>query len=576
MKYLNKLSSVFCTAALGLLALTGCEGGDIYNVGSPDWISDKVDSIANANTSDVPSISPLVLGATDNSDAFWASHLDADILVPSNKVYTVGFTNYSSGANNWNNYYVVLRNKAKDAEYAVLRSDDYGWSTNFDNGYSLCTHSNTGSADWTSWLAAMNGAHVTVTVTNYGDNTADVVATVEGTDGNTYVQSYLGIGVVSTDLYLDFTTDGCHYEFDKAEVDVADAIDQEPVSLELVDMPAEVTLGTSFEDFTANIKANVTFDGGSTREIAAKDLTFMIVPDDLNTVGEKYLVATYSKTMFGKNTTSTAYGSATFNVVQVIKSIAVTQAPTRTNYYIYTSAATTGVTDRTLLFDPTGMIVTAEYEDGSTAVVDNANLTFSSVPAKNGSHEVTITTANGKTAKTNITVSASTSSKTTPNPTNLGADDNSTGFYAVNTDDVKVPAGETYEFNFTNYSSLAGNWNNFVVVLRNSEKVEACLVRADNFGWRGDFAFNTADHLDELGWILSGGQTDWGAWLAAMNGAKVTVYVTNCNNGTADIQVVMKGTDGNTYTQYYLGITSVDLNDLNVIFTVDGSHLVFE
>ena len=29
-----------------------------------------------------------------------------------------------------------------------------------------------------------------------------------------------------------------------------------------------------------------------------------------------------------------------------------------------------------------------------------------------------------------------------------------------------------------------------------------------------------------------------------MNGAKVELYVTNCNNGTADIQAIMHGTDG--------------------------------
>ena len=35
--------------ALGFLALTGCEGGEIYEVNAPDWVSEKVDSIANAN-----------------------------------------------------------------------------------------------------------------------------------------------------------------------------------------------------------------------------------------------------------------------------------------------------------------------------------------------------------------------------------------------------------------------------------------------------------------------------------------------------------------------------------------------
>ena len=61
-----------------------------------------------------------------------------------------------------------------------------------------------------------------------------------------------------------------------------------------------------------------------------------------------------------------------------------------------------------------------------------------------------------------------------------------------------------------------------------------------------------------------------------MNGAKVEVYVTNCNNGTADIQAIMHGTDGVDYIQYYLGISTVDPDDLGFAFTVDSCHMVFE
>jgi hypothetical protein len=61
-----------------------------------------------------------------------------------------------------------------------------------------------------------------------------------------------------------------------------------------------------------------------------------------------------------------------------------------------------------------------------------------------------------------------------------------------------------------------------------------------------------------------------------MYGAHVKVYVTNCNNGTADVQAVMNGTDGVTYTQYYCGINTVDPADLYMAFTVDGSHFVAE
>lgn len=572
MKHLNKLASIFCVAALGLTALTGCEGSDLFSVNGPDWISEKADSIANANQGQAPTISPLTLGAEDNSDAFWASHLDQDIKVPSNKIYTVGFTNYSSCANNWNNYYVVLRSADKTKEYAVLRSDDYGWSTNYDNGYTNCTHSNTGSADWATWLTAMNGAHVTVAVTNNGDNTADVVATVEGTDGKTYVQTYSGIGVESGDLYLDFTTDGCHYVFDKAEVDVADAVDQQPSSMELINVPEEVDKNSTLAEATAGIKGKVTYSGGSVKEVAASDLSFMLVPGTglnadgkLDQVGEYYVVATLNKTMFGKTAEKSVSASAKINVVAGIKSIKITKAPSRTKYYFYNSVALEGV-DHTLAFDPTGMEVTATYVEGDPAVLDNSKLTFSKIPATAGTHQVTITTENGKKTTVDVTVAESAVKAVTPSPASLGADDCTTAWWTVFAEDMKVPAGQTYEYNFTNYSSLANNYNNYVVILRATDIThEYAVVRSDNWGWGDGYAACTP----------IGTQGDWATWLATMNGAKVKLYVTNCNNGTADIQAIVTGTDGTVTTQSYLGINTIDPSDLNVSFTVDGSHLEF-
>lgn len=571
MKHLNKLASVFCVAAMGLTALTGCEGSDLFSVNGPDWISEKADSIANANQGQAPTISPLVLGAEDNSDAFWASHLDQDIKVPSNKIYTVGFTNYSSGANNWNNYYVVLRSADKTKEYAVLRSDDYGWSTNYDNGYTNCTHSNTGSADWATWLTAMNGAHVTVAVTNNGDNTADVVATVEGTDGKTYVQNYSGIGVESGDLYLDFTTDGCHYVFDKAEVDVADAVDQQPSSMELINVPEEVDKNSTLAEATAGIKGKVTYSGGTVKEVAASDLSFMLVPGTglnadgkLDQVGEYYVVATLNKTMFGKTAEKSVSASAKINVVAGIKSIKITKAPSRTKYYFYNSAALEGV-DHTLAFDPTGMEVTATYVEGDPAVLDNSKLTFSKIPATAGTHQVTITTENGKKTTVDVTVAESAVKAVTMSPSVLGAEDNSTLWTAPTyTEFEKIALGQTAVIKFTNYSNLVGNWNNFLAVLRSGD-AEQTVLRADNWGWGAGYEAS----------VKSGGQVDWATWLAAMNGAQVTAYFTNCGNGTVDAQFIMVGTDGNTYNQYYLGLNNFNPSDVQVGFSVDGSHLNF-
>ena len=563
MKHLNKLASVFCMAAMGLTALTGCEGSDMFSVNGPDWLSEKIDSIANSNKGTAPTISPTTLGATDNSDAWWTSHLDADVKIESNKSYSTTFTNYTSGGNNWNNYVVVLR-KADKTEYAVMRSDDYCWGDAVGgNGGPLITHSNSASADWGAWLAQMNGAKVTVTVTNYGDNTADVVAEVTGTEGLTSTQKYLGIPVESADLYLDFTTDGCHYVFDKAEMDVADVKDQQPESMELIDVPAEVDKGTSLKDFTSTLKAKVTYADGAVKEVTASDLEFVVVPD-METVGEKYVVATLKKTLLGKTADKTISANAKFSVVAGIKSITITKAPSRTKYYFYNSAALEGV-DHTLAFDPTGMEVTATYVEGDPAVLDNSTLTFSKIPATAGTHQVTITTENGKKTTVDVTVAESAVKAVTMSPSVLGAEDNSTLWTAPTyTEFEKIALGQTAVIKFTNYSNLVGNWNNFLAVLRSGD-AEQTVLRADNWGWGA--GYEASDK--------SGGQVDWETWLAAMNGAQVTAYFTNCGNGTVDAQFIMVGTDGNTYNQYYLGLNNFDPSDVQVGFSVDGSHLNF-
>lgn len=563
MKHLNKLASVFCMAAMGLTALTGCEGSDMFSVNGPDWLSEKIDSIANSNKDAAPTISPTTLGATDNSDAWWTSHLDADIKIESNKSYSTTFTNYTSGANNYNNYVVVLR-KADKTEYAVMRSDDYCWGDAVGgNGGPLITHSNSASADWGAWLAQMNGAKVTVTVTNYGDNTADVVAEVTGTEGLTSTQKYLGIPVESSDLYLDFTTDGCHYVFDKAEMDVADVKDQQPESMELIDVPAEVDKGTSLKDFTSTLKAKVTYADGAIKDVDASDLEFVVVPD-METVGEKYVVATLKKTLLGKTADKTISANAKFSVVAGIKSIKITKAPSRTKYYFYNSAALKGV-DHTLAFDPTGMEVTATYVEGDPAVLDNSKLTFSKIPATSGTHQVTITTENGKKTTVDVTVAESAVKAVTMSPSVLGAEDNSTMWTAPTyTEFEKIALGQTAVIKFTNYSNLGGNWNNFLAVLRSGD-AEQTVLRADNWGWGAGYEAS----------VKSDGQADWATWLAAMNGAQVTAYFTNCGNGTVDAQFIMVGTDGNTYNQYYLGLNNFDPSDVQVGFSVDGSHLNF-
>ena len=149
-----------------------------------------------------------VVGAEDNSTAFWGAHSEM-IQVPAGATYTTRFRNRTSALSNWNNFIVVLT-RQDNTEYAVVRADNYGWG----DSYAACTPSG-GQTDWAAWLAVMNEALVTVSVTNHGNGTADIKSVMVGSDGNTYYQDYIGISPVDEgDLYFRLTVDGCHLVFE--------------------------------------------------------------------------------------------------------------------------------------------------------------------------------------------------------------------------------------------------------------------------------------------------------------------------------------------------------------------------
>ena len=415
------------------------------------------------------------------------------------------------------------------------------------------------------------GGKVTLTV-DRSRKDSFVVKMTNGAVTKTYTQPYalknMNPDASDTNIRCFLVPEGSYIDFLSTNIvpigGLTSAEDKQPLSMTLNNVPDEVDLGTSLDDAMQNVSAEVTYEEGVKKTIPASELYFSAI-NDMNVPGEKTLTVIYNKTFKGETSAKPIVAYATFKVVQQIASIKITKQPARNTYYFYKSAATEGMGDRTMAFDPTGMEVTATYSNGETGVLDNSKLKFSAIAASAGKKAVTISTANGKEAKLMVTVKESASSAAAFTPNLVGLEDNSTAWWTAFSDDVKVPAGETRSFSFTNYTDGKNNWDNFVAILRNAAKGEYGVVRADNYGWGNGYDGCLHDGT---------AAADWAGWLAAMNGAKVTVYVTNCNNGTTDVQAVMKGTDGKTYTQYYLGIRTVDPADLYVSFTADHSHLV--
>ena len=492
MKYLNRLATVFCSAALGLLTLTGCEGGDLYSIDSPDWISAKADSIAAAKAAEQGGDEEIeglhedvyTVGAPDFSTGWWAV-FSKYYQIPENEQWITQF-NLSinpAATNTYKNYALIITNDedrgaANYKEYGAIRFDyqpsgNSEWGDYIDR--SLATSTLEFATDTDAGVDKLGGK-VTLGI-DRTDGGLTVIMT-NGTVTKTYIQKTplvnLNADQSNTTIRAFLVPEGSCINFIGSTIEPIGGYtskeDKLPLSMTLNGVPKKVLQGVAFEEAFANVTATVQYEQGVSLDVKFEDLTFEVVPD-MNNLGQKTLIAAYAKTFKGEAANP--------------------------------------------------VIAYAQFE-----IVDKMY-------------------------------------------TSIGATDNSTGFWGAHSDNIKVNPGETFVSRFTNYTNGQNNWNNFVVVLCKADNTEYAVVRADNYGWGAGY-----DNNPNL--TTSGGQSDWGAWLAAMDGAKVTTYVTNNGDGSADVVAIMEGNDGVVYQQMYQGIAVDNPNDFFFRFTVDGSHIEFD
>ena len=472
------------------LFVTSCEGGDLYGIDSPDWISAKADSIAaekaknQGGEEEIEGLEEDVytVGATDYSSGWWAVFSKYYQIPEGGKWITQFNLNINPNASNtYKNYALIITNDedrgaANYKEYGAIRYDfqpsgNSEWGDYIDR--SLATSDLEFATDTDAGVDKLGGK-VTLTI----DRTSGglVVTMTNGKVTKTYTQTSplvnLNADASNTTIRAFLVPEGSFINFLASTIEPIGGFtskeDKQPLSMTLNGVPKKVLQGTDLAEAFANVTATIQFEQEVSATVKITDLAIQTVPD-MYSLGKKTLVAAYAKTYKGEAANAPIIGTAEFEVVDKM----------------YTS---------------------------------------------------------------------------------LGATDNSTGWWGAHSENIKVGPNETFVSSFTNYTSGANNWNNFVVVLCRADNTEYAVVRADNYGWGDGYGACTP----------IGTQGDWGTWLAAMDGAKVTVAVTNNGDGTADVKAVMQGTNGEVYTQEYNGINTVDPEDFYFRFTVDNCHLEFD
>lgn len=594
MRHLNKLLFACGLVAFGLPTLTGCEGGELFDVNAPDWISDKVQEIEDAENANQDEEDAYTFGNTDYSSGWWTAFSEY-YVVPDGRMWTAEFELHidPNATNTYKNFALIITNDVdRDGEgyeeYGAIRFDyqpsgNSEWGNYIDRSYVQSTL--TFETDTDEGIEKLGGK-VTLTV----DRTIDdffIVTMTNGVVTKTYEQPYelenLNAEASNTNIRCFLVVEGSYIDFLSSEIGTTGGTiseDKDPKSMVLQNVPQYVDAGTSLEEAMAEVTAEVTFgEDGVTKTVAASDLSFSAIPD-MDTPGQKTLVAAYNKTFQGKNCDTSIMAYANFEVVERIVSIEVTTQPTHTTYYYYTSKATEGLEGRTLAFDPTGMVVTATEASGRQRVLENSSLTFSAVYARTGQQTVTLTAGEGVTTTVNVNVAASTPEQVNQtNNTTVGDPSNNMGFLSVFSDWWQVEPGKTKQITFTNHTDKVANWNNYIVVLRGADKAkesEYAWLRADTYGKRDKDGRDTNNGLCSLvGRSPDLGIDDvkWTAWRNNIDGKSVTIYVTNCGNGTADVQVVEGAGDDVAY-QYYLGVP-VNSDDLYFAMSGEKCHLTF-
>lgn len=109
-----------------------------------------------------PYTASTTIGLANNTTPWWSAFTNYT-AVTGEGLFHYKFVNYTSGANNWNNWLLALtngqnRSSVNYKEYFILRSDNFGWGT-----YYLASNS-AANFDWANFLTNMNGATVEISL----------------------------------------------------------------------------------------------------------------------------------------------------------------------------------------------------------------------------------------------------------------------------------------------------------------------------------------------------------------------------------------------------------------------------
>lgn len=164
------------------------------------------------------------VGAEDYSTAFWKA-VSKQYKIESDKTYVFDFENHGSVENVWNSYVTVFTNEAAYNEYgqspdyyeyAVIRSDPWGWSTVGNNvshnGNEIVYGGSRVGMNDDDYKAIVKDSNVSLTINRKGDlvSTEAVVTSIaDPTKSYNYTTTF-SLDSADAELYYGMTVDGSY------------------------------------------------------------------------------------------------------------------------------------------------------------------------------------------------------------------------------------------------------------------------------------------------------------------------------------------------------------------------------
>lgn len=155
----------------------------------------------------------------------------------------------------------------------------------------------------------------------------------------------------------------------------------------------------------------------------------------------------------------------------------------------------------------------------------------------------------------------------------VGKEDCSSAWWTDFSDYFAIPANRTLHLRFKNYTSGAGNWNNWNLCLATDADRDAAgyseyfVIRSDQFGWGAAYDganfSNEGYPSDDAGWTL---------FRHNMQGATVDMTIER-DGAEVNVTAVAECEDGTIYTEKFKATCGDGNQTVRAFLIVDGSYL---